>query len=135
MTLIRGFSRVLVAIGLAVSASPSLAAAPVTLECVAVDQNGQPKPTPDWHGLVEINYDAQTVRLYVIHDNGVVDRDAGVNTYPAQIMQDVITWGTSDGKARTTLSRTTGDETFVNSYATLKSHCEPWAGSTKPKRF
>jgi hypothetical protein len=124
-----------VAFAVALAATPACANT-VTLECVGLDQNGQPKPIPDWHALVEINYDAQTVRTYVLHDDGVVDRQAAVLTYPAQILQDEITWSTSDGKARMTLSRTTGDETAVNAlYGTFKSHCDPWAGSMQPKRF
>ena len=86
-------------------ATPSHAAVSVVLECSSSMHN--------IHSLYEVDYDARTVRVHAVDDDGLPSTESnGDHTYPAQITDREITWSEyelSNGSyRRDRLSRTSG---------------------------
>lgn len=71
---------------------PSRAAVTVTLDCSAPFANQAFPAKPGIHGMIDIDYDANTVRNYAIDDDGVVLTYSLDKTYPAQVTANEITW-------------------------------------------
>src|SRR6185437_2140746 len=116
-------------------------AASVILECIQVDNKGEPVD-PDRariHHLLEINYDARTVRAHLVTADGAPVTIQGYATpditSPAQIGENEIKWG-NPSSSYFALGRYSGTLTEQTLFAgnvgwrTILSQCQPHA----PKR-
>jgi hypothetical protein len=133
------------ALTLALFAGPARANA-VTLECV----QQQVPPQPHVHSLTVIDFDAGTVRLHAIDDDGAPAMINGMpshdSTNPAQISDNIITWTDPipDGAVYYSLGRYSGIETAHSHFTgnsgtvydyTVSFSCHPWTPPKLQKQF
>ena len=125
-----------VAFGVVLAATPARAAVSVTLECVLIGANGQPAPYLHWHQLLDIDYDAQTVREYRVDDDDVILTVGGQladMTIPVQIGEKEITWQVRD--VSQTLGRYSGIWTATSATFVMRLQCQPWTPSNQQRKF
>jgi hypothetical protein len=118
----------------------------VTLECV----QQQVPPQPHVHNLIVIDFDAGTVRIHAIDDDGAPAVINGLPTYdatdPAQIGDNIITWTDPirDGTVNYTLGRYSGTETAHSHFTgnsgtvydyTVSFSCHPWNPPKQQRQF